>query len=254
MLTAAAIKEIKSLQNKNTRKETGLFVAEGDKICREILNSEINIKGVYALSEWIEIHKNELKGITNKFVISEKELSRISGLKTPNKALIVGKLPEKTINDIDLSNTITLALENIQDPGNLGTIIRTADWFGIKNIICSKDTVELSNPKVIQSSMGSILRTYVVYTNLESFLSSLDQSITTYGAFLNGENIKNITFNKGCIIFFGNESKGISENLSKLIKIKTTIPSYNNCESDPGAESLNVAIAVASYLSKIKLT
>ncbi|MBS4012551.1 MAG: RNA methyltransferase [Bacteroidetes bacterium] len=254
MLTNAIIKQIKSLHSKSERKTTGLFISEGDKICKEIISSNLNIKGIYALQQWIDENKKPLEHFSNVNIISEKDLSRISGQKTPNKVLIVAEIPKPSIQDLIISNNITIVLENIQDAGNLGTIIRTADWFGIKNIVCSPDTVELFNPKVVQSSMGSILRTKVIYTPLEEFFNTISKEIKVYGAFLKGESIKDINFPSECILVFGNESNGISEKLLKFITNKTTIPSFLANDYDSGAESLNVAIAVATYLSRIKLS
>jgi RNA methyltransferase, TrmH family len=253
MLTNAEIKRIKLLHEKSTRRESGLFIAEGDKICKELLESKTCIKGIYALQDWVLKNEKELKNINNVITISEKELSRISGLKTPNQVLVIAESASHKLLDIDLHGNITIVLDTIQDAGNLGTIIRTADWFGVENIICSNETVELYNPKVIQSSMGSILRTKVIYTHLKDFFKTLPSNIPVYGTFLEGISIAEINFPKECILVFGNESKGISQDVAQFVKTKTTIPSFTSKRNNTTAESLNASVAAAIYLAKAKM-
>ncbi|MFO8068028.1 MAG: RNA methyltransferase [Bacteroidales bacterium] len=254
MLTSATIKSIKALHRKINRKEQSLFIAEGDKICRELLQSNYGIKGIYALKHWIENNETLLSGKDCVYEITEKELSRISALKTPNNALIVAR--SQTINpkDIDLKANITIVLDNIQDAGNLGTIIRTADWFGVRNIVCSDDTVELYNPKVIQSTMGSFLRLNVIHTELSDFFNTVAAkfSIPVYGASLDGEKLSETKPPKECLLVIGNESKGISKELQKYITSKITIPAFIN---NPGyqPESLNAAIATSIIISWFKM-
>ena len=253
MLTNANIKLIKSLHTKKGRNETGLFITEGDKICRELLQSNYKIKHVYALSEWTKLNNELIKSPSVIVEITKKELSRISGLKTPNQALIVAEIPKPKLSDIKISGNTCLVLETIQDAGNLGTIIRTADWFGVNNIICSPDTVELYNPKVVQASMGSITRMNVVYQDLSDFFKTLSSHTPVYGAFLDGENIYDLKPPKELVILLGNESKGISDNLSQFITKKTTIPSFSSLKNGQKAESLNASVAAAIYLSWCKV-
>ena len=249
MLTGANIKFIKSLHSKKGRKDTGLFVAEGDKIAKELLQSSYKIRNVYALSEWIKLNEKFIETPSHITGVSPKELARISGLKTPNQVLVVAEIPEKELSDLKVSENITLVLDTIQDAGNLGTIIRTADWFGVTNIVCSLDTVELYNPKVVQASMGSITRMNLVYQNLPGFFKTLSKQVEVYGAFLDGENINELKPPKELILVLGNESKGISDNVLPYITKKTTIPSFSNSGSNQKAESLNASIAAAIYLS-----
>jgi TrmH family RNA methyltransferase len=235
VLSTNKIKFIKSLQQKKYRIENGLFVAEGEKIVNEALTFvPESIVGVYHTSDY-HVSKNE----TNHEIISDKELSRISGLKSPNKCLALirtGFQPKVSDN-----NTGTLVLDGIQDPGNLGTIIRTADWFGIKKIICSEDTVEFYNSKVLQATMGSIFHVEIAYTNIKEFLSAADNNI--YGAVLDGKNLNENIFEEDPIIVIGNESKGISIEVRNLLTHPITI------KKNGFAESLNAGVATGIILS-----
>jgi len=218
-----------------------LFIAEGIKITEELINSNFTIENIYALKDWIDAH-GQIKNITE---VSEAELKKISNVETPQKVLAVVK--QKNLSAIPaLKNKITLLLDGMQDPGNLGAIIRTADWFGIENIIASNDTVDVYNSKVVQSTMGSIGRINIFYADLEEFLS-INKNITAYGAMLNGENISAIKKPKECFIITGNESKGIRENIQPFIQKKISIPAFGN------AESLNAAVATGIILFWLKV-
>ena len=232
MLSANQKKFVNSLKQKKFRNQHHCFVVEGVKMVEELLLSDFKIDTIYALSDWATQHP-KLK----VEVISEKELKSISSLVTPNKVIAIVQQKEKISSD--LSKLLTIALDDIQDPGNFGTIIRTADWFGITNIICSEDCVDVYNPKVIQATMGSLFRVNVYYTNLATFLKK-NSNLTIYGALLNGKDIscKKLT-SAGSILLMGNESKGIAENLIPLVTEKIAIPKFGN------AESLNVATATA---------
>lgn len=245
MITQNQIKFVRSLQLKKFRDENRQYIAEGPKIIEEILLAELPIELLVARKEWIENNTSLLseKKIT-PIEVSEKELSRISNLTKPNQVLAVLKIPDPTtINDNDLTETC-LALDNISDPGNLGTIIRTADWFGIKTILCSENCVELYNPKVIQSTMGSFMRVKVHYCNLVSFLPSIKDKTTILGTFTNGIELSRIDKKKNALIIIGNESTGISAALEKYIDVKVAIPSPNK-SGKKYAESLNASIAAA---------
>ena len=197
----------------------------------ELLSSGFEIQTIYAQSNWIENHSFD-----NIIEISEKELASISSLKNPNEVLAV--VSKKKVENIDLSG-LTIALDNIQDPGNLGTIIRTADWFGIKNIVCSSDSVDVYNPKVLQATMGSFFRVNLVYVDLVEFFNQ-NSKLTVYGALLNGDNVYNQQLLKSnAVLLMGNESKGVSDNLLPFITSKISIPKLGK------AESLNVSIATA---------
>ena len=232
MITANQKNFVKSLAQKKFRTEYNCFVVEGEKLVHELIDSDFEIEVIYALKNWIEENQHD-----KAEEVSAKELASISLLKTPNQVLAVVKQKKEPLpNTI---NSFSIVLDKIQDPGNLGTIIRTADWFGIKTIICSDDSVDVYNPKVIQATMGSLFRVNVVYTNLTDFFKEYN-SLSVYGAMLDGENVYQKTLNKkGSVLLMGNESKGISESLLPFITDKILIPKIGH------AESLNVASATA---------
>jgi TrmH family RNA methyltransferase len=232
MLSANQKKFVNSLKQKKFRIQHDSFIVEGAKMLNELLQSDYIIEAIFATQNWIDKNSRE-----EAIIISEKELKQISSLKTPNEVLAVVK--QKENRSIDFSSQLTIALDQIQDPGNLGAIIRTADWFGISNIICSKDCVDLYNSKVIQATMGSFFRVNVIYKDLAPFIKD-NQNLTIYGALLEGEIItkKKINLN-GSILLMGNESNGISNDLIPLINERIAIPKFG------GAESLNVAVATA---------
>ncbi len=237
MISKNEIKYIQSLYHKKTRDEENVFVVEGPKLVDELLKSNFSIKKIYAIaSDWLES--------TNHAAvqqITEIELARISRLETPNQVITIAE--KKILKDIDCKDQITLMLDGIQDPGNLGTIIRIADWFGIKQIIASEDSVDCYNPKSVQSTMGSIFRVDVHYKNLEDFLS--DNKMKVYGALLNGENIQNHASISEGILVIGNESNGIRKNILTYLEERLTIPSFGK------AESLNAAVATGIILSHL---
>ncbi|MBW6478832.1 MAG: RNA methyltransferase [Bacteroidales bacterium] len=251
MITAARIKQIRSLTQKKFRKELSLFVVEGEKAVSELLlhkNWEIN--HIYALESWLI--ENTIPGNIPSDRVSEKELSRISSLTTPNSVLALVNIPVWNINDINPSGDITLMLDNIQDPGNLGTIIRTADWFGIDNIICSENTVEVFNPKVIQASMGSFMRVKVFYTSLKKYLENLPEPLPVMGAMLDGEDLYKTGLPGRGFLITGNESQGISPELVKLINRKIRIPLFHKAGKTQQPESLNAGIATGIILSHLR--
>lgn len=229
-------KFIKSLQLKKNRVIHGLFLVEGDKLFQELIQSTFEIEEIYATKSWLA---NNQHLIFNNpcAVISEKELSSISSFKTPQEIIALVK-QKNAILSTNYQHPI-IALDNIQDPGNLGTIIRTMDWFGFENLVCSPTCVELYNPKVVQASMGSIFRINTSYQELSSFLAKREQ-FNIYGAVLDGENcFENKLQKENAILLMGNESNGISKNLYPFISHKITIPKFGT------AESLNVAIATS---------
>jgi TrmH family RNA methyltransferase len=247
MLSKKIVKYIQSLSHKKEREEQNCFVAEGPKVITELLTSDnLTCRILCAEQEWISGHDTLLKNISpeNIFEIDEIQLQKISLLKTPNKVVAVfEKRPENLLPEI--LNRLTLLLDDINDPGNLGTIIRISDWFGIENIICSPDCVECYNPKVVQSTMGSIARVNVIYNPLPDFIER-NAAIPVYAASLTGipvQEFKNIT--EGMILF-GNESKGINEVLKKMANKEITIPKYGY------AESLNAAVAAGIILSHLR--
>ena len=251
-LSTNKIKFIKSLEQKKVRNELGLFIAEGEKIVGETLKSNARINSLFATAEWL--NENELN-LKNKKIeiteVSEKEFERISLLSTPNKVLAIVEKINFSFNKEEIISNLSLALDEIKDPGNLGTIIRIADWFGIENIICSDNTVELYNPKVIQATMGSFLRVKIHYLNLNNFISEAKNKIPIYATTLDGENIYEQKLSDKGIILIGNESKGISEELIKQATHKISIPNFSRNKSS--AESLNASVATAVICSEFTL-
>ena len=246
------LKQFASLKEKKTREKEGLFIAEGEKIIDELIHSDLEIISILAINEWLTENTQLLKKMNhhNIFEVTTNELQKISSLKTPNNVIAVARIPEVSFQIHNLENKLTLVLSNIQDPGNLGTIIRLADWFGIETIVCSKNTVELFNPKVIQSTMGAFLRVNVFYENLVSFFEELNPKIPVYGAFLDGKNIYNETLPGAGIIVMGNESKGISNEIEKYVTHKITIPTFT--QKPEKTESLNVSVATAIICSEFR--
>ena len=231
MITKNQIKFIKSLSLKKKRIKEQLFIAEGEKVVSELLRSDFEIKNIYATKEW-KVNNDNITQISNA------ELQRISNLKSPNKVLAVAQFKNHKITKHE---GITLVLDEINDPGNLGTIIRMCDWFGVKQIICSKNTVDIFNPKVVQSAMGSAFRVKVNYTDLENYLSDITTPI--YGAFMDGKNLKEVKIPKSAHLVMGNEANGISAEINKLITDKVAIKNIGK-----SAESLNVAVATSILL------
>lgn len=239
MLSKNEINYIKQLTSKKQLNDGNLFIAEGPKLAEELLANKCTIAKIYAIESWL---KRQTKKLTNVSQISEKELSQISSLTTPNEVLMI--VEEKTPIPLLINNKLSLVLNDIQDPGNLGTIIRIADWFGIENIICSNACANYKNPKVIQSTMGSFLRVNMYYRNLEEFF--INNTLPVYGALLKGKNIKEEQPTKNGFLLIGNESKGINEALLPFVTHPINIPKLG------GAESLNAAVATGILLSHFR--
>ncbi len=243
MLSKTEIKYIQSLGHKKRREEERLFLAEGSKLVAEFIR-EIpgQVFRLYATEDFFQMHPDAEK-IPVKHVITDEELQRISLLQTPNQALaIVNYFPVKEIGKLE--NEWCLALDGIRDPGNMGTIIRLADWFGISNIICSPDCADIYNPKVVQATMGSIIRVNVVEKDLYSFLA--DQQIPVVGAVLGGEELSSFQFPAAGILVIGNEANGISKEVQRLLTHQLMIPRFGE------AESLNAAVACSIFLWEMK--
>jgi len=251
VLTKNQINFISSLQRKAIRAKNNLFVVEGVKMVEEVLRSSIEIDSVYATSDWIETNQSSLTLLRSQpILVSDKELERISSLSNPNEVLAVCKVEQRGFSVLNCKNQLSFFLDNIQDPGNLGTLIRIADWFGIQNIVCSVDTVDVYNSKVIQATMGSFLRVNVFYKSLDTLLKEAHLcGVSIYGAALNGDSIYSATrLDKG-IIVLGNESKGISEEILKLCSRKISIPNFS-ADSNNSPDSLNVAVAAGIICSE----
>ena len=219
MISRNQIKFVKSLQQKKQRILNKSFVVESTKNVLEILDSSYEVSHIFATSRWID--SNKISSIIEINEVTKNDLKRISGLKTPSEVIAIVKIPELQ-NNFDFSG-INIALDNIKDPGNFGTIIRTCDWYGIKNIYCSENSVDLYNPKLVQSTMGSISRVNVFYTNLNRMISNLKDCVVVYGTAINGTDIQECEISENSLIVFGNESHGISQEIINLTKEKITI-------------------------------
>jgi RNA methyltransferase, TrmH family len=240
MLIKSQVKYIQSLSHKKLRDSEGVFVAEGPKLINELLSARLPLMELFAVKEWIEVQKPLPAAVTE---ISQGELERISQLQTPNQVLGIFKKPDFSANK-PLRNTISIMLDTIQDPGNLGTIIRCADWFGISQVFCSADCADAWNSKVVQATMGSIARVQVAYGSLEQWLEQ-DADIPTYAAVLEGTDLRKHPHIKEGIIIIGNESKGISDAVLARCSNRITIPRHGQ------AESLNAAVATGIILSHL---
>jgi RNA methyltransferase, TrmH family len=238
MLVKSKTKYIQSLGEKKFREKEGVFVAEGPKLVKELLKAEVGVYEIYAVKEWLDENKKFIKSI-DTIEITKAELKGISFMTTPQSVLALVRMP--SANTIVTEGKIILALDAIQDPGNLGTIIRTADWFGVQHIICSEDCADVYNPKVVQATMGSIARVNVIYTDLYLWLQK-EKGIRIYAAVLRGKDLKKIKIKAG-VILIGNESKGIRPEILGLANEKITIPGIGK------AESLNAAVATGIVLS-----
>ena len=244
MLSKSQISFVNALHQKKARKESSLFIAEGIKSVTEFLQSDYTVDTIFCTSAATS-KMSKLSRKIKLLEITESELRKISTLTNPQDALALIRIPEKTtINAESFKGSFALVLDGVQDPGNLGTIIRTADWFGFSSVICSNDTVEAYNPKVVQATMGSLSRIQVYYTDLVPFLEK--NTLPVYGALLDGESIYKTDFGKEGFVVLGNEGNGISEKIINQVSKAVTIPRYGN------AESLNVAISAAIFCSEIK--
>lgn len=234
-ITKHAVKLIKSLGQKKYRQQEQLFIVEGIKGIQEFLDSEFELYQLFATDAIFDAETT---------LISSKDLQRISALKTPNTGLAIFKIPKpKSITEA----TLVLALDDVRDPGNLGTIIRLCDWFGIEQLVCSLETVDCYNPKVVQATMGSLTRVHIAYTDLEAYLEH--SKLKTYGTFMDGCSIYSETLAPEGIIIMGNEAHGISSKIERLVDKKIGIPRFGNLKA---TESLNVATAAAIVLSAFR--
>ncbi len=248
MISKNTIKFVHSLEMKKKRTAEGLFVAEGPKVVGDLMRHASPVH-LYATREWIAANHEAAANATE---VTEDELRRLSFLQNPQQVLAVFPIPGRTGGDgwtNGLESGLVIALDGVQDPGNFGTIIRIADWFGIRTILCSHDTADAYNPKVVQATMGSIARTDIIYTDLSRALSGLDKAVPIYGTLLDGDNIYTQELTPNGIIVFGNEGKGISPAVRQLVNRRLLIPDF--CDGNT-AESLNVAIATAITCSEFK--
>jgi len=237
MVSKNQIKWITSLQLKKYRLENQLFIAEGVKVIQELLQSNFVLEDLFATEEVFNSFS-----VNNKTVVTEAEMKKITALSSPSSCLAVFQMPKET----KISNQgLIVALDDIRDPGNLGTIIRLCDWFGIEQMICSKETVDVFNPKVVQATMGSLARVNIQYLDIKEFISN--SSLPIFGTFMDGNNIYSEDLPVDGIIIFGNEANGISAEIEKLVTNRIAIPRFGKLQK---TESLNVATATAIILSE----
>jgi TrmH family RNA methyltransferase len=251
-VSKSKISFINSLKLKKYRIKEKLFVVEGEKIVSEVLKSNLDIKLICALPEYLEKNEYYLEKFQDLvFEAKPEEMKKISSFVTPSNVLAIVSMPESR-NILYKNEDLYLALDEIQDPGNLGTIIRICDWFGIKNLICSLNSADLYSPKTLQATMGAFLRVNVIYANIAEEIVKFKNNTKNhvFGTFLNGENIYKSSLPKAGFIIMGNEGKGINKNLEAMVDKKLFIPSFS--ELDIHAESLNVSVASAIICSEFK--
>ncbi|MCU0459086.1 MAG: RNA methyltransferase [Bacteroidales bacterium] len=249
-ITRHQVKMILSLQKRKVREENSLFIIEGDKLVREYIVAGNRVMLLAGKPEWIDGEQEAvIRGADEVVTVSYEELRRISSLRTPHNVLAVATMHKRQFSDGLLRDRLTPVLECVQDPGNLGTIIRIAAWFGIENIICSPDSVDFYNPKVIQATMGAFMHVSVWYRPLEGLLSTAAaDGIPVYGTVTDGQSVYDSPLGSEGIILFGNESKGISEGLLRYVSDRITIP--GPAQPVAGLESLNVSMAAAIVCSE----
>jgi TrmH family RNA methyltransferase len=248
-LSKAKISLINSLIYPKYRNKHKLFIAEGQKIITEIFKSDYKINSIiFNLSK---TEPSEFPGIKT-FTCTDDEMKKISNLKNPSPVLALVNLPEKKLNIFELKDELCIAVEDIQDPGNLGTLIRICDWFGIKNLVCSKNSADIFNPKTIQATMGSFVRVNVFYEDFNLFLSEYKSKIKNpiYGTFLDGENIYKTELPKYALLVLGNEGHGISKQTKTFIDRKLFIPPFDKYGNH--AESLNISVAAGIVCSEFR--
>lgn len=234
----AAYKQAKNCESDNC------FVVEGEKMCAEALSSGFMVRVVCAKQEWLQRNAAKVKCVGEVYEVSAEQLERLSSQKSPNLVWMLLERPRSAVKDD--REKLTLVLDHIQDPGNLGTIMRSADWYGVRHIVCSRDTVSCYNPKVVQSTMGAIFRTFVTYCDLDVYLrQAIEEGIPVYGAILGGRNVYQVRLQCPAVLVVGNESNGISAPVAAQLTEVLTIPNFGGT-----AESLNVAVATSILLSE----
>lgn len=255
MITKAQIQFIRSLEHKKIREESGCFIAEGDKLVREALELPkrglFQIQMVCGIAGWLDSNIPEHPDPETEIIpVSARELERISLQKTPNQALAVIRRDILTVPEFDFDKDLLMGLNQVQDPGNVGTIVRLADWFGLGGVIASRDSADFYSPKVVQASMGSIFRVKVMTADLFEFIESLPRSFPVYGTHLEGQSIYSADIKCTGLILLGNESKGLRDDLSELTTMNLRVPNFSTGDSKP--ESLNVSVAAAIVCSEFR--
>lgn len=245
MISKARLKYIRSLDLKKNRKAEGVFVAEGPKIIDDLIRV-FEPTYICATKEWLLQHPD-----VNADEVSDDELRRASFQEHPQQVLAIFRQPEEEVNANEvIKNNLCIALDDVQNPGNLGTIVRLADWFGIEHIFCSSGCADLYNPKVVQSTMGALARVKVHYCNLPELINSLPEGTPVYGTFLDGEDMYTKHLEQHGLIVMGNEGKGVSAEVGKLVTERLYIPNYP--KERETSESLNVAIATAVICAEFR--
>ncbi|MDL2282895.1 RNA methyltransferase [Odoribacter sp. OttesenSCG-928-G04] len=250
MLSRQLTKLVQNLEKKKFRDKYNLFKIEGNKLVQELLISDLKIEHIIGYAEWFDAHPKEIQGY-NYSIVDEKEMKSISNFNSLPEVIALAYIPEHKPDMKEVENSLSLVLNGIQDPGNLGTIMRVADWFGIRNVFCDNDCASFHNPKCVQASMGAAFRVKVFYTDLIELLNNRPSpDFLHYGTFLDGKNIYQTALNKKGFIIMGNEGNGISGEIEKLIDQKLTIPSF--AQNEFSTESLNVGVATGIILSEFK--
>ncbi len=255
MVSKAQIQFIRSLDRKKERDESECFIVEGDKIVRELLRlpveSSFRIRNLFGLETWLREKENEIINKPDQVqMVSEVELERMSLMKTPNQALAIVSKPEPAARSFQLDSDLLIGLDQVQDPGNVGTLIRIADWFGLAGVVSSMDSADFFSPKVVQSSMGSIFRVKLLQTSLDPFLLDLPKDFPVYATSLTGTSIYKANLTRNGIILMGNESKGLTPRFQKLSLNNLFIPDFSVGAGKP--ESLNVSVAAAIICSEFR--
>ena len=250
MLSKQVTKIVQNLEKKKFREKYNLFKVEGEKLVGELLLSGLKIHTLLATPEWIEQRHKVLSDI-RVTEVSKQEISTISDFQSLPDVIALAEIPAYTFNPEEVGDNLTIALNGIQDPGNLGTILRVADWFGIRHILCDRECAGVYNPKCVQASMGAIFRVKTFYVDLPLMLKELkNENSPVFGTFLDGENIYHASLCRKGLIVMGNEGKGISEEIARLTDFKLTIPSFATGEEK--TESLNVGVATGIILSEFR--
>lgn len=247
------IKQIRSLEMRKFRRQEGEFVAEGNKLVQDNLQS-MKCHRLVATAAWWEMHPEAEAMAEECYTITPQDMERLSLMQSPQEVLGTFRIPEYRLDEETrnrLASELVVALDEVQDPGNLGTIIRLCDWFGIRTIVCSPNTADCFAPKVVQATMGAIARVKVIYTDLPDFITQMkSRNVPIYGTFLEGENIYQSTLSSNGVIVMGNEGRGISNTIEQLVSHKLFIPPF---PADAlTSESLNVGIATAICVSEFR--
>ena len=250
MLSKQITKIIQNLEKKKFREKYNLFKIEGEKLVAELLRSPLAVHAIIAYPEWIQAN-GHLLGKTQVLETDEKGMKAISNFQSLPHVMALAEIPNHPYHPDEVAGTLSLVLNGIQDPGNLGTILRIADWFGVSHLLCDRDCASIYNPKCVQASMGAIFRVHAYYLDLPAAISQLKaKGMPVFGTFLDGENIYTSPLPSQGLIIMGNEGKGIAENIGQLADFRLTIPNFT--PTGASSESLNVGVATGIILSEFK--